>query len=214
MQRDPMPQSQIERQQLIHSLTSRDNPFDNTLNRLSDAFYKLDIKPIKPYIGRGCHHGQGRGHTPGRQYDFHSSGGVTFTRGFSRPRRRGKPQRGNFNKSLTQKMCRVASKAKWTERCRYCKQLRRTAQRRRMPEILSRHIKSEHIKNVTTMEKKRALEAMVKYISGLMKSTQKTPSTPWMTSHHLMTKMRNPYGLFRLIMVMIFALYHCPQENP
>ena len=70
------------------------------------------------------------------------------------------------------------------------------------------------MQNVTTMEKKRDLETIVKSISGLMKSTQKTPPTPWMTSPSLMTKMRISYGLFRLIMVMIFASYHCPQKNP
>ena len=106
---------------------------EGTLNKLSDALYKLDIaKPYKPYIaprgkgrGRGLGNRGGNSRGTGRPFEFQGSGKMTFSqRGYQRGRGRGKP-RGKFDKSPTQKKPRVAPRSKDMdrERCRFCKQL-------------------------------------------------------------------------------------------
>ena len=169
-------------------------PLDNTLNRLSEALYKLDIKPFKPYIaprgrGRGCGrgHGQGQGQAPGRQYNFQSSGKVTFTRGATRPRGRGRVRGGKFDKSPNQRKPRVASKSKDMDRehCRFYKQLghwEKDCPEQKKAGDTVKPTKSGPREIVTTMEKMRGWEPMEKSTNGWRKSALRIPSTPWMIS--------------------------------
>ena len=99
---------------------------EGTLNKLSDALYKLDIaRPYKPYIAP---RERGRGQSyqgSSKSFEFQGNGRMTHPEGpYFKNRGRGKP-RGKFDKSPTQRKPRVAPKAKDMdkERCRYCKQL-------------------------------------------------------------------------------------------